>query len=351
MSTNRYTADRVSGGPAKSWATILRAGAEHVKVSTWIALLLAVSPDVSPADEPGGLRRIGYLAVDPAATYKPFGGAFRDGLRDAGYVEGKNATILWRFAANDLEALAALASELVNAKVEVLVADSTPAALAAKQATGTIPIVAIAGDLVRAGLASSLARPGGNVTGFSLMSPELMGKRLAILKEMAPHISKVGVIVNPDNPSCTFQFNETQAAAPRLGLTVHRVPIRKPEEIQQSLRSVVGRIDALLLTDDPLFDDNRTAIGTFAIQNRLPSICNYPVPDDKTCLIWYGPDFLQVVRRAAGVAARILSGAKPADLPVEQPRDINLIINARTAQTLRLAIPQSLRMAATKVVH
>ena len=190
-----------------------------------ICVLAAALP--MHAAQPVAARQIGYLTLDPADVHAPFAAAFRQGLRERGYIEGQNIAIEWRFAGNDPSRLAGLAAELIRLRVEVLVADGTQAALAAKRATSTIPIVVpSSSDLVAAGLVASLARPGGNVTGLVLMSPDLVGKRLALLKEVAPRTHRVAVLLNPDNPACEFQLSAAKAAAPALGLELYPVPVR-----------------------------------------------------------------------------------------------------------------------------
>jgi putative ABC transport system substrate-binding protein len=196
-----------------------------------------------------------------------------------------------------------------------------------------------------------LAHPGGNLTGLTLMSPGLIGKRLAVLKEMAPHIRTVAVLLNPDNPAAEPQIKEAQAAAAQLDLRLQPILIRQPQEIDRLLSSYARRIDAVFVTDDPIMDDFRTAIGVVAIKNHLPSICSYRMPEDKSCLMWYGPDLLGMYKRAASYVAKILNGAKPADLPVEQPAKLSLVINAKTASDIGLSIPQSLLLSADEVVR
>ena len=322
-----------------------------VRLAAVITTVLVLGIHWSFAGEPSGARRIGYLTMDSAALHKPFARAFSDGLREVGYIAGQNVTIVWRFAANDPNVLPHLSVELVDARVDVLVVDGTQAAIAAKRATGIIPIVfVVAADPVGSGLVDSLARPGGNITGLTLISQDLIGKRLAVLKEMMPRIRRVGVVVNPDNPTCEFQFREAQAVAPSLELELDSISVRRPEEIERVFQPFAGRVDALLLTGDVMLDGARTRIGAFAIKNRLPSICSYRMPEDKTCLMWYGPDLLQMFRRAASYVGRILNGTKPADLPVEQPARLTLVINGKTASALKIVIPQSLRVAADEII-
>ena len=318
-----------------------------------LALLLVLGTQSSWAAEPEQVRTIGYLAPDPASYYTQFADAFRAGLRDVGYIEGQNLTIVWRFANNDATLLPALASELVRLKVEVLVADGTAASVAAKHATKDIPIVvASSADLLGVGLVSSLARPGGNLTGSQLMSPGLAGKRLALLKEIAPRIRKVAVLVNPYNRGCQTQFEEAQSVAPQLRLQLSAVEIGKREDFEVVLPSLAGRFDAVMVTDDQLLDDFRGEIGTYAIHSRMPSICGYKVPgEDPTCLMWYGPDLLSLIRRAGTYVSRILHGAHPGDLPVEQPMRFMLTVNAKTASAIGVSVPKSVMQSADEVIR
>lgn len=314
------------------------------------ALILALGMGQAAAAEPGGARRIGYITGDTAALHRPFAKAFIDGLRDAGYEEGREVVILWNYAANDPTTLPRIASELVDAKVDVLVTDGTPISIAARGATNTIPIVvAASSDLVRAGLVDSLAHPGGNVTGLTLMSPDLTGKRLAVLKEMAPRTRRIGVVLNSDNPSNAFLLSEAQAAASLLGLKLRVIPVQRGQDAEQVLQSHARHVDALLVADDLMLDALRNTIGSFAIKNRLPSMCSFRLPHDTTCLMWYGPDLVEMFRQSADYVARILRGANPADLPVAQPSRLTLIINGGTAKALRLAVPPALQMAADEV--
>jgi putative ABC transport system substrate-binding protein len=245
-----------------------------------------------------------------------------------------------------------LVSELLAVNPDLLVADATQAALATQRATHTIPIVVpTSGDLVRVGLVKSLAHPGGNLTGLTLMSPGLIGKRLAVLKEMAPHVRTVGILLTPDNPAAEPQLREAQAAATQLELKLQSIPIRQPNDIDRVLSSYARRIDAVFVTDDPIMDDFRTSIGAVAIKNHLPCVCSYRMPEDRSCLMWYGPDLLGMYKRAASYVAKILNGTKPADLPVEQPAKLTLVINAKTASDIGLPIPQSLLLSADEVIR
>jgi putative ABC transport system substrate-binding protein len=320
-----------------------------------LALLIVLLTGTEPAwsDETGRVRTIGYLAPDPPSLYTQFANAFRMGLRDVGYIEGQNLQILWRFANNDATLLPTLASELVQLKVEVLVADGGAASLAAKQATTDIPIVvASSADLLGAGLVSSLAHPGGNLTGSQLMSPGLAGKRLSLLKEMAPKIHRVAVLVNPHNQGCKTQLEEAQAVAPLLRLQLSAVEIGRSDDFDTVLPSLIGRFDAIMVTDDQLLDDFRGEIGAYAIRGRMPSICGYRMPNEiPNCLMWYGSDLLSLFKRAGTFVSRILQGSKPGDLPVEQPTRFMFTVNAKTASAIGLSIPKAVLQAADDVVR
>jgi putative ABC transport system substrate-binding protein len=297
-------------------------------------------------------RRIGYLTPDTAALHAPNAAAFEKGLRERGYIVGQNITIERRFAENDPSRFENLAKELVRLQVEILVVEATQAALAAKRATNTIPIVvAVSSDLVSAGLAASLARPGGNVTGSVIMSPELVGKRLALLREVAPRAHRIAVLANPDNPASGMQVKAAETAAPALGLAVHPVTVRQVSELDRAFSSLAGRFDALLVTDDPLLDAQRTRIMMLAGKKKLASICGYPVPGDTDCLIEYGPDLSSLYQRAARFVDLILKGAKPADLPIEQPTTFRLTVNLNAAKALGQPIPQSVLGRADQIIR
>ena len=298
------------------------------------------------------MRTIGYLAPDPPSYYTQFASAFRAGLRDVGYIEGQNLIIEWRYGNNDATLLPALAAELVRLNVEVLVADGTAASVAAKRATDRIPIVvASSADLVGAGLVASLAHPGGNLTGSQLMSTGLSGKRLALLKEVAPKIRTVAVLVNPNNRGCRIQFEEAQSVASQLRLQLNAVSIGKREDFDRVLPSLAGRFDAIMVTDDQLLDDFRGVIGKQAIRSRMPSVCGYKVPDEEpSCLMWYGPDLLSLFRRAGNYVSRILHGAHPGDLPVEQPTTFTLTVNTKTASAIGISIPETVMQAADELI-
>ncbi len=246
---------------------------KRFKLGSWVAsqvlALIAIASPLGthwvPLAQASDIPRIGYLTMHSAAFHAPFAAEFRNGLRAGGYIEGQNVIIEWRFAAQDPTALPGLISELIRLRVDVLYADGTQVALAAKRATRAIPIVAISSDLVGMGLVANLAHPGGNVTGLTLMTPGFTGKRLSLLKEIAPRTRRVAVLFNPDNPIVRFQLKEAQTSAPGLGLQVHPVSVRKADDIERVFPSLAEHADAVLVTDDLLLEEFRTRIGELAI--------------------------------------------------------------------------------------
>jgi len=317
-----------------------------------LAASLALAPLVAGAQEPGKVYRVGILASYPMAPFfmDPFVGA----LRDLGYVEGQNLTLEIRSANNMPEQLPTLAAELVRLNVDVIVTGSDGEVRAAKQATRTIPIVmAPSGDPVRAGFVASLARPGGNITGISFLSPDLSAKLIEVLKDAVPKMSRVAVLWNSANPVKVIDFGETQRAAQSLRLTVSSIEVKLPSDLETAFTAITrAHPDALMiLVDEVLSPVVRPRIAEFALKRRIPSIAgnsNYAAAGG---LIGYGPVGLEVYRRAAGLVAKILKGAKPADLPVEQPTELKLIINLKIAKALGLTIPPSLLGRADEVIH
>ncbi len=322
-------------------------------------LILGVlaTPLAAEAQQPGKVARIGYLAQGSAPS-GPIFEAFRQGLRELGYVEGQNIVIEYRWAADRLERLPDLAAELVSLKVDVIVAGGTLAPLAAKQATRTIPIVlAAAGDPVGTGLVASLAKPGGNVTGLSNLSRDLTAKRLQLLKEIVPGLSRVAVLWNAANIVAALHIPETEAAARTLGLQVQSLEVRSPDDFENALlerkvlRAAISEGGALFLVDDPLVMRYRQPIADFAIRNRLPSTAIYKNFAEAGGLMTFGASLPDLFRRAAIFVDKIFKGAKPADLPVEQPTKFELVINLRTAKALGLTIPQSVLLRADQVIE
>jgi putative ABC transport system substrate-binding protein len=318
------------------------------------ALVLA-GPLASFAQQPSSqVPRIGYLqAVVPQNNSSLFLEDFRQGLRELGYEEGKNVRLEIRWGEGKLERLPTLAAELVRLKVDVIVAVSSPAVLAAKQATRTIPIVMpLSSDPVGDGLVTSLARPGGNITGLSQMGPEVGAKRLQLLREVVPKVRPVAVLWNPDYTGMVARFRQTQGAAPAVGMGVRSVEVRDSRELEHAIE-VMDREhpDALVLLADPLTLSQRLRIVEFAAEARIPAIYESSQFVEAGGLMSYGPNSDELVRRSATYVDKILKGAKPADLPIEQPAKFELVINLNTAKALGITIPQSVRLQADRVIE
>jgi putative ABC transport system substrate-binding protein len=296
-----------------------------------------------------GLFSAGAMPAMSAA----FWAAFFDALRGLGWVEGKNVTFEHRYADNRLERLPEFAAELVRLKVDVIVAIGTLAPLAAKRATSTIPIVmTAAGDPMGSGLVASLARPGGNVTGMSLMAPDLGGKRLELLKELLPRLSRVAVLWNAANPYPALVFKETQAAGRTLGIEVQSLEVRGPDDLDGAFEAARRQHpDALISVEDPLTGTYRKRIADFAVADRLPSLYGLKEDVEAGGLLSYGANLADLFRRAAGYVDKILKGAKPTDLPVEQPTKFELVINLKAAKALGLDIPPTLLALADEVIE
>jgi putative ABC transport system substrate-binding protein len=314
-----------------------------------LILLLFTAPFAADAQPPAKLARIGVLTVAPST---PLAEAFRRGLREHGYVEGQNIAIEYRYAEGRADRLPALAAELVRLKVDIIVVESNVAALAAKRATQTVPIVmGIVGDPVKAGVVDNLGRPGGNITGLTLIHPELSGKRLQLLKEAVPKIALVAVIWNPADPAATDYLPDTEAAARSLGLKIHAIGVRTPMEFGAAFKAVADvRPSAFFTLPGGLFLENRARILEFATKNRLPGVFPSRAYAEAGGLMSYGPNLTTTFQRAAVFVDRILKGAKPADLPIEQPTKFELVINLRTAKALGLTIPPSLLQRADQVI-
>ena len=279
--------------------------------------------------------------------------AFVQGLRELGYVEGRNLMLEIRYAEGRTERFRALAVELAGLNVDVLVATSTPGALAAKQATTTIPIVmAAVGEPVEVGLVASLAHPGGNVTGLSLIAPQLAAKRLDLLKQAVPKLSRVTVLWNSANQGMRARFDQTQGGAHLLGVAIHSVTVQGPDDFDPLFGAMTrDRSDSLLVLADTVTIANRQRTIEFAARNRVPAIYEIRAFVDDGGLMSYGIDMSDHYRRAALYVDKILKGARPADLPVEQPTKFELIINLKTARALGLTIPPSLLQRADQVIE
>lgn len=307
------------------------------------------------AQQPTKIPRIGFLhPASPGGVPGMRLEAFRDGLRELGYVEGKNLQLEVRWGEGNLERLPVLAAELVQLKVDVIVAASSPAVVAARQATRTIPIVMpLSSDPVGDGLVASLAHPGGNITGLSVMSSELGEKRIQLLKEIFPKVSHaMDVLWNPDYVGMRARFEQARAAAPVVGLTVRSVEVRDTRELDAALDTIIREHpEALLILVDPLTLSQRSRIVDFAAEQRLPAIYESSDFVDVGGLISYGTNGRDQFRRAASYVDRILRGAKPGDLPIEQPTTFELVINMRAAKALGITIPQSVLIRADRVIE
>jgi putative ABC transport system substrate-binding protein len=318
------------------------------------AILFAPSLSAA-AQQPAKIPRIGYVSgTGSAANQGPYVEALRQGLRELGYVEGKTFTIEYRGAEGKLDRVAILVNELVELKVDVLIVPILPAIRAAKQATKTIPIVMVSNtDPVAAEIVDSLARPGGNITGLSTLSRELSGKRLQLLTEMVPRLSRAGILRDADAPQSTlFEFNEYEAAARALKIQLQPLEVRNPKlDLEGAVKAAInGRAGALItITSAALFLRHKR-IAELAIKNRLPSLYSGSTWVEAGGLMSYATDDLAVYRRAATYVHKILKGTKPADLPVEQPLKFEFVINLKTAKQIGLNIPQSVLFRADKVI-
>jgi putative ABC transport system substrate-binding protein len=297
-------------------------------------------------------RRIGVLLVllSPAGSEAE---AFRQGLRDAGYVEGRDIVIEWRSADGDYARVPQLAVDLVARKVDVIVADTTPATRAAQRATSTIPIVmAIVADPVGDGVVASLSQPGGNVTGLSIMLAELAAKRLQLLKEAMPSLTRVVVLWNPPTPYHAKAVENLKAVAPSLGIELSLVSARTPNEISAAFEAVNrANAQALYVVDSPPFFTQRTTLLKLAAKARLALVSGERPYADEGGLMSYGPSYEDQLRRSAGYVDKIFKGAKPSGLPIEQPTKFTLVINLKTAKTLGLTIPQPVLLRADQVIQ
>jgi putative ABC transport system substrate-binding protein len=320
-----------------------------------LALSLLAAPLDAEAQQAAKIPRIGYLANNPAASPHLLE-AFRQGLRDLGYVQGRNLVIEYRDAEGKLERFPALAAELVALKVDVIVTGNTPAALAAKQATRTTPIVfAGAADPVSSGLVSGLARPGGNVTGLSSLTPELVGKCLELLKQAVPGVSRVAVLWHPgdlDERTDKDMLKGAEVAARALGVRLQFVEVRGPDDFDRAFSDMTrAHAGALTALPSVMFFNERRRLLDLAAKNRLPAVYIAREFVDAGGLMSYGPNVADLLRRAATYVDKILKGTKPGDLPVEQPTKFELVINLKTAKALGLTIPQSVLGRADHIIE
>jgi putative tryptophan/tyrosine transport system substrate-binding protein len=304
------------------------------------------------AQQPAKLPTIGSLGSATASSEGQRVAAFVQRLRELGWIDGRNVAIEYRWAEGRNERYAEIAAEFVRLKVEVIVTQGTAPVLAAMHATSVIPIVfAGSGDPVAAGLVASLARPGGNVTGVSNQQADITGKRVQLLREISPGLGRLAILGNVGNPAVVLEMSEAQAAARMLGIDVATFEIRRAEDIAPAFEALKGRVDALYVASDPLSTSNRVRIITLALATRLPT--TFAIEDDVESggLMSYGPNFLNQYRRAADYVDKVLRGAKPADLPVEQPNKFTLVINLTTAKALGLTVPPTLLAIADEVIE
>ncbi len=313
----------------------------------------AAWPLAARAQQAGKVPRIGLLSPFSHSDTALWHRAFLEGLRDLGWVEGKTILIEYRYAEGRNDRLPELVADLVRLKVDIIVTAVTNDALAAKDATREIPIVMVAaGDPVATGIVESLARPGGNITGLSQMNPELIGKRLELLKEIVPELSSVAVLWNPEDPISILGWKEIQLPARKLEVEAHSLEVRSPGDLDKALDEAARtRAGALVIMPNPVFVTNLKRIADFAARNRLPSIFHLREFANDGGLVSYGVDRSDLFRRAATYVDKILKGAKPENLPIEQPTKFELVINLKTAKALGLTVPPSLLARADEVIE
>jgi putative ABC transport system substrate-binding protein len=327
----------------------------NTRIPVLFCLLITVLliTGLAEAQQPTKVPRIGFLIGSSASANAARIEAFRQGLREFGYVENKNIVIEWRHAEGKLDRLPGLAAELVRLKVDVIVTAGPTQTRAAKQATVTIPIVmAFDNDPVGSGFVANLARPGGNITGLSAVSPEISGKRLELLKEIVPKLSHVTVLGNSAEPANRQVLREVELAAEAFKVQLQYVDVLDPKDIEIAFRAASkGRADAILVLVSPVLNSQRKPIADLAIKGRLPAIYYAPEWVEDGGLMSYGANFTDLYRRAATYVDKILKGAKPADLPVEQPTKFEFIINLKAAKQIGLTIPPNVLARADKVIR
>ena len=323
---------------------------KKLSVFTLCAALFALCSYVE-AQQPIKIHRIGFLGGSSASAYANFVQVLQHGLRDLGYTESKDIPIEQRYADGRLDRLAGLAAELVRTGVDVIVVSGARAIREAKTATKTIPIVMTTiEDPVAMGIINSLARPGGNITGLTNLAPELSGKRLELLKEAFPKLSRVAVLWPPDAAGAVVTFKETEDAARTLGIQIQSLEVRNASDFKDVFKAVVGRAGALLVLQSALTNAHRKSITELAVNNRLPAMYTQKEYVEAGGLMSYGVDTRDLYRRAATFVHKILKGANPAELPVEQPTKFELVINLKTAKQIDLTIPLSVLYQADKVI-
>jgi ABC-type uncharacterized transport system substrate-binding protein len=320
----------------------------------FVALLggAAAWPLAVRAQQSAKLPTIGFLGPLTPSAQSEWTAAFVQRLRELGWIEGRTVSIEYRWGEGRTDHLAEIAAEFVRRKVDVIITAGTAAVSATKQATPVIPIVfATAGDPVGTGLVASLARPGGNVTGLSNQSADLPGKRLDLLRELIPKLRRLAILANIGSPIGVLEMGEVQTAAHTLGLEVVKVGIRKAEDVGPAIEALTGRVDAMYVVTDPLVNTNRIRINSLALGTGLPTMHGEMAYVQAGGLMAYGPNFPDLFRRAGDYADKILRGAKPADIPVEQPTKFDLAINLKTAKALGIEVPPSLLAIADEVIE
>jgi putative ABC transport system substrate-binding protein len=314
-------------------------------------MLVFVHP--AGAQQPSKVPKIGFLVGPSRSFFASRMESFQQGLHSLGYIEGKNIAIEYRYAEGKADRLPTLAAELVGLNVDVIVTSATPSVLAAKKATSTIPVVFVSvTDPVASGLVASLARPGGNITGLTILAPELSGKRLELLKEAVPNVTRVAFLWNPANPAQAPQWREAQAAAQALGLRLQSLEVRSSNDFDSAFEAALReRARALIASPEPLISTHLKRIVEFVAKNRLPAMYAGPEVVDAGGLMSYAPDYTAQYRRAAAYVDKILKGTKPADLPVEQPTKFELVINLKAAKQIGLTIPPNVLARADRVIR
>ncbi len=306
------------------------------------------------AQQAGKMPQIGYVGNSTPALESALVEGFRQGLRERGFIEGKNVVVHYRWAEGNIDALPVIVAELIALKVDVLVTAGTPAALAAKKATATLPIVmAAVGDAVDSGIVPSLARPGGNITGLSTLYTQLEGKRIQILHELVPKMKRIALLSNPANPFTPLILKSTRAATDAMKLVAQLHEVSAVGEFDRVFAAIAKtRPDAMaVLADRPFLVSNRTRIVQFAAQNRLPAIYPFSEFMDDGGLVFYGPNFADMFRRSATYVDKIFKGAKPGDIPIERATRFEMFVNMKTAKALGIKIPNSILVRADKVIE
>jgi putative ABC transport system substrate-binding protein len=312
----------------------------------------AAWPVVAWAQQARHVPIIGYVAPTNPLIPSRSTGAFLQRLRELGWIEGQTITIESRWAAGRPERLDEIAAEFVRLKVDLIVTSSTNDSIVMKQVAPQIPMVfAVSGDPVGVGLVASLARPGGNVTGLSIQSPDSSGKRLQLLREIVPGLHRLAILANPGSPQAMLEVSEVQAAARTFGLDVATSEMRQTADVNSTFELLKSRADALYVVADPLVNTNRILIGTLALGARLPMMCGFRELVEAGCLMSYGPNLPDLYRRAAEFADKILRGTRPSDIPVEQPTKFDLVLNLTTAKALGLVVPSTLLVIAEEVIE